>query len=58
MTPRSVVEALRWYVRELTGAAAYERYRARCPAGTALSRREYERRRAAHREHHPGSRCC
>ncbi|MEU4579109.1 CstA-like transporter-associated (seleno)protein [Nonomuraea sp. ATR24] len=51
---------LRWYVRELTGTAAYERYADAHAAhgGTPMSRREYERRRSDLREAAPESRCC
>lgn len=54
---RRLVRFVRWYVREVTGDAAYERHVARHP-GRAPSRREYERLRAAHRDHDPQGRCC
>ncbi|NBM15159.1 YbdD/YjiX family protein [Streptomyces sp. GC420] len=56
MRLRGIFRQVRWYLRELTGEAEYERYCARhAPAPT---RREYERIRARHREEHPGARCC
>jgi uncharacterized short protein YbdD (DUF466 family) len=53
---------VRWYLRELTGETAYERYlehRAASHDGTGepMSRREFERRRAE-RSAQPGNRCC
>ncbi|WP_197093804.1 YbdD/YjiX family protein [Nonomuraea sp. SBT364] len=55
-----VLRFLRWYVRELTGTAAYERYvRAHeGHGGTPMSRRRFERRRSDLREATPQSRCC
>lgn len=55
---------LRWYVRELTGESAYERYTAHLarhdPAAPVPSRREFERRRQRAREADPrsGAGCC
>jgi hypothetical protein len=51
---------LRWYVRQATGEAKWDDYLATCAAegSTPMSRREFERRRADHREAHPQSRCC
>ena len=51
---------LRWYVRQATGEAKWDEYVATClTQGTEpMSRREFERRRADHREAHPQSRCC
>ncbi|MEV0370208.1 YbdD/YjiX family protein [Streptomyces sp. NPDC050636] len=55
---------IRWYVRELTGESAYERYtahvRQRDPAAPVPSRREFERRRTDARDGDPrsGFRCC
>ena len=52
--------AVRWYVREATGEAKWDEYLDRCRAEGAepMSRREFERHRADHREHNPQSRCC
>ncbi|WP_051872189.1 YbdD/YjiX family protein [Streptomyces sclerotialus] len=55
---------VRWYVRELTGESAYERYvghlRRHDPDAPVPSRREFERRRTDAREGDPraGFRCC
>ena len=55
-----LLRAVRWYLRELVGEGAYDRYAQRhraCPTGTPLlSRREFER--ARQRDHRPGARCC
>ena len=57
MTVRSGVRLLGWYVRELLGENAYERYvehRGRAhPGEPVLSRREFEDRRTR-----PTVRCC
>ena len=59
-----VPRAARWYVRELTGEAAYEHYAAHArrhdPGVVLLTRREFERRRTDAREANPreGFRCC
>ncbi|NGO47249.1 YbdD/YjiX family protein [Streptomyces ureilyticus] len=51
-----------WYLREITGAADYERYcerhRIRHPNVPVPNRSAYERERARHREENPQSRCC
>ena len=49
---------LRWYLRELTGEADYDRYRAAHPECSVLSRRDFERDRWERRSSTPGSRCC
>jgi len=51
---------LRWYVRQATGEAKWDEYLAECRGqGTEpMTRREFERHRADHREAHPQSRCC
>ncbi|MGK5529060.1 YbdD/YjiX family protein [Streptomyces sp. URMC 129] len=64
--PRRAAAWLWWYVTELTGENAYDRYVARArradPAARVLSRREFERRRVDDRYadprggHHRG--CC
>ena len=52
---------LRWYLREVSGESAYDRYlvhaRAEHPAAV-LSRREFERRRMDQRDDRPDARCC
>ncbi|MFG2801782.1 YbdD/YjiX family protein [Streptomyces pseudovenezuelae] len=59
---RRWVRAVRWYLRELTGEAEYDRYRERQlhrhPLAPVPTRREYEVLRARHREAHPQGRCC
>lgn len=51
---------LRWYVRALTGESKWDDYLDRCQRqGTEpMSRREFERHQAEHREQNPQSRCC
>ena len=51
---------LRWYVRQATGEAKWDEYVAACRAQGVepVSRREFERHRADHREANPQSRCC
>jgi uncharacterized short protein YbdD (DUF466 family) len=57
-----LLRGLRWYLREITGDAAYDRYRAwharHHPRKPVPSRREYERLRFSLREHETGGRCC
>lgn len=56
-----VLGFLRWYVRELTGGGAYDRYLAAHrsqPHAQPLSRREFERRRSDLLDASPGIRCC
>lgn len=59
---RAVLRTLRWYLRELTGEAEYDRYCERHlshhPHAPVPTRREYEVLRTLHRETHPQSRCC
>ena len=49
-----------WYLREVSGEARWDEYLARCTEEnrTPMSRREFERHRADHRERNPQSRCC
>jgi uncharacterized short protein YbdD (DUF466 family) len=53
---------LRWYLGELNGEHAYDRYaeRARASGGPVLSRREFEHDRTDRRDSDPreGGRCC
>jgi uncharacterized short protein YbdD (DUF466 family) len=55
---------LRWYVRELTGESAYDRYVAHAtshdPDTPVMTRRAFERSRTDAREGNPreGFRCC
>jgi uncharacterized short protein YbdD (DUF466 family) len=59
-----VWRSLRWYLQELTGESAYDRYLQHHTSGHAggeerppLDRREFERQRWD-RATRPGSRCC
>jgi uncharacterized short protein YbdD (DUF466 family) len=62
VTGRDVLAGLRWYLREISGESAYDRYVAhmRCdhPAQPVMTRREFERRRQDDREVRPRARCC
>ena len=51
---------LRWLLRQATGEGKWDEYVAQCRAqgSQPMSRGEFERRRADHREAHPQSRCC
>jgi uncharacterized short protein YbdD (DUF466 family) len=59
---RDAARGVHWYLRELTGETAYDRYvehvRADHPGAPVMSRRDFERWRTRHREEHPGARCC
>ncbi|TDO43989.1 uncharacterized protein DUF466 [Kribbella sp. VKM Ac-2527] len=55
---RRILRQLHWYIREFTGEAEYDRYRARLTDGPPPTRREYERMRARHREDQAHNRCC
>jgi uncharacterized short protein YbdD (DUF466 family) len=62
MTVREAVAKLAWYLMELTGEHDYDRYvehhRRAHPDASALSRREFERRRMDERDQNPRVRCC
>ena len=62
MTARDAVAKLARYLKELTGEHNYDRYvehhRHAHPDASALSRREFERRRMDERDRNPGVRCC
>ena len=51
---------VRWYLREWSGEARWDRYLEECEqhGHPPLSRREYERRRSDAAERNPASRCC
>jgi uncharacterized short protein YbdD (DUF466 family) len=61
---RRAVSWVRWYVREVSGEADYDRYvahtRACDPGAQVQTRREFERRRTDVRDADPreGFRCC
>lgn len=61
-TVRKVLGAVRWYARELTGEAEYERYcdrhRRHHPNAPVPTRREYQQIRSSHCELERPSRCC
>lgn len=56
----TLLEAARFYLRTVSGDHRYDTYVERCgETGTpALSRRDFERQRSAHRDTHPEGRCC
>ena len=59
----SLVRAQRgvvWYLKQATGEAKWDEYVDRCErsGATPMSRREFERHRADHKEHNPQGRCC
>ena len=62
MTPRDVARGVRWYLREVSGESAYDRYvqhmRRDHPDQPVMSRRDFERRRQDAREARPQARCC
>jgi uncharacterized short protein YbdD (DUF466 family) len=59
---RHLYGLVRWYLRELTGEAAYDRYldrhRHAHPGVLALPRRDFERVRTDRGDDNPGARCC
>ncbi|MEV6318768.1 YbdD/YjiX family protein [Streptomyces sp. NPDC051776] len=61
---RRAASRIRWFWREASGEATYDRYvahaRAHDPEAEVLSRREFERQRTDAREGDPrnGFRCC
>ncbi|WP_031477261.1 YbdD/YjiX family protein [Streptomyces bicolor] len=61
-TVRKVLGVVRWYAREVTGEAEYDRYcerhRRRHPQAPVPTRREYDVLRTLRQEEHPQSRCC
>ncbi len=59
-TLTTVGRGIRWYLREATGEAKWYAYVDDCrqQGVVPMSRREFERHRAGHREHNPQSRCC
>ncbi|WP_338899017.1 YbdD/YjiX family protein [Streptomyces sp. TG1A-60] len=61
-TARHWARTVRWYLRELTGEAQYDRYcerhRSHRPGEPVPTRRQYDVLRTRHREEHPEGRCC
>ena len=62
MSLREAVSGVRWYLREVSGESAYDRYvehmRRDHPDQPVMSRRDYERRRMRMRDENPRARCC
>ena len=62
MTVREALGKVVWYVREVSGESAYDRYvahRLAChPDEQVMSRRDFYRWRMDERDANPGSRCC
>jgi uncharacterized short protein YbdD (DUF466 family) len=62
MRARRVLTSVRWYLREVSGESAYDRYvahmRADHPSQPVMTRREFERRRQDDRDDRPQARCC
>jgi uncharacterized short protein YbdD (DUF466 family) len=59
---RRAVEAIRWYLREVSGEADYDRYVAHAHQyhgdAPVLSRRDFERRKTKEQRANPTLRCC
>lgn len=51
---------IRWYLKQMTGEAKWDEYLDHCRSEDIkpMSRREFERHRAEHRENTPQARCC
>lgn len=51
---------IRWYLKQATGEAKWDEYLDRCRSEDVepMSRRDFERHRAEHKENNPQSRCC
>lgn len=62
LTAREILHGLRWYVREISGESAYDRYLEAAhrdhPGAAVLDRNAFERARQDHRDLHPPQRCC
>jgi len=62
MTARELLAGVRWYLREVSGESAYDRYvehvRREHPDQPVMSRRDFERARQDERERNPRARCC
>jgi uncharacterized short protein YbdD (DUF466 family) len=59
---RDAYSGLRWYLREVSGESAYDRYVAHMrrdhPDQPVMSRRDYECGRQDERNENPRARCC
>ncbi len=62
MTLSQAFAGVRWYLREVAGETAYDRYvehaRREHPDAGVMSRRDFERHRMDDRERNPRARCC
>jgi uncharacterized short protein YbdD (DUF466 family) len=62
VTLRELAGGVRWYLREVSGETAYDRYVAHAPREHAdqpvMSRRDFERWRQDDRNDTPRARCC
>jgi uncharacterized short protein YbdD (DUF466 family) len=62
MTVKQAFAGVRWYLREVSGESAYDRYvehmRREHRGQPVMSRRDFERRRQDAREESPRARCC
>ena len=62
MTLAQAFAGVRWYLREVAGETAYDRYvehvRRDHPDAVVMSRRDFERLRMDERERNPRARCC
>jgi uncharacterized short protein YbdD (DUF466 family) len=54
------VRGIRWYLKQVSGEAKWDEYlkRARSEDFEPMSRRDFERHRAEHKENNPQARCC
>ena len=57
-----LARGMRWYLREVSGESAYDRYvehvRREHPDALVMSRRDFERWRQDDRNDNPRARCC
>ena len=59
-TALSIGRGIRWYLKQATGEAKWDEYLERCRSDGVepVSRRDFERHRAEHREKSTQPRCC
>jgi len=62
MTVKEAFAGVRWYLREVSGETAYDRYvehvRREHHEAVVMSRRDFERMRQDDRNDNPRARCC
>ena len=62
MTVKEAFAGVRWYLREVSGETAYDRYvehlRREHPDAIVMCRRDFERMRQDDRNANPRARCC